>query len=396
MSWNQGGGSGGGGPWGGGGPGGPWGSGGRGFQPPNFEDSLRKLQNFLRRWLPGGGGGFGGGRGWALGIAIVVLLWLLSGFYRVEPDQEGIVLRWGAFDRKATPGLNYHLPSPIEEALTPTVTRINRVEIGYRTNQAVGRTTEVPEESLMLTGDENIVDINFTVFWLVKDAEDYVFNIRNPDGTVKSAAESAMREIIGHTEIASALAEGRGKIETDTQALLQGILDYYGAGIEITQVQLQKVDPPGPVIDAFRDVQSAKIDQQRLVNEAEAYRNDVVPRAHGDASRIDQEAQAYKAQVVLQAQGDAARFDSVYQSYKASQDVTARRLYIETMESILKNTNKVVIDRAAAGSGVLPYLPLPSLPATQPAPLAATAAPSTANPGSGASSMAPASTGGSR
>src|SRR5579863_1916885 len=211
MSWNQGGGGGGGGPWGGGGggpwgggPGGPWGSGGRGgFQPPNFEDSLRKLQNFLRRWLPGGGGGLGGGRGWALGIAIVVLLWLLSGFYRVDPDQEGIVLRWGAFDRTATPGLNYHLPSPIEEALTPTVTRVNRVEIGYRTNQAVNRTTEVPEESLMLTGDENIVDINFTVFWLVKDAEDYVFNIRNPDGTVKSAAESAMREIIGHTEIAS-------------------------------------------------------------------------------------------------------------------------------------------------------------------------------------------------
>ena len=387
MSWNQGGG---GGPWGsGGGPGGPWGSGGRGFQPPNFEDSLRRLQNFLRRWLPGGGGGFGGGRGWALGFAIVVLLWLVSGFYRVEPDQEGIVLRWGAFDRTATPGLNYHLPSPIEEALTPVVTRVNRVEIGYRTNQAVGRTTEVPEESLMLTGDENIVDINFTVFWLVKNAKDYVFNIRNPDATVKSAAESAMREIIGHTEIASAPAEGRAKIETDTQALLQGILDYYGAGIEITQVQLQKVDPPGPVIDAFRDVQSAKIDEQRLVNEAESYRNDVVPRAHGDASRIDLESQAYKAQVVLQAQGDAARFQSVYQAYQASKDVTARRLYIETMESILKSTNKVVIDRAASASGVLPYLPLPALPTPPPAPRPSVAVPSTANPGSGAASSAP-------
>lgn len=379
MSWNQGGG--GGGPWGGGGgPGGPWGSGGRGgFQPPNFEDSLRQLQNFLRRWLPGGGAGLGGGRGWALGFAVVVLLWALSGFYRVEPDQEGIVLRFGAFDRTATPGLNYHLPSPIEEALTPTVTRVNRVEVGYRTNEAVGRTTEVPEESLMLTGDENIVDIDFTVFWLVKDAKDYVFNIRNPDATVKSAAESAMREIIGHTEIASALAEGRGKIETDTQALLQGILDYYGAGIEITQVQLQKVDPPGPVIDAFRDVQSAKIDQQTLVNQAEAYRNDVVPRAHGDASRIEQESEAYKAQVVLQAQGDAARFESVYQSYQASKEVTARRLYIETMENILKNTNKVLIDRTASGSGVLPYLPLPSLPAMETKPLPAAAAPATSS-----------------
>jgi membrane protease subunit HflK len=376
MSWNQGGG-GGGGPWGSGG-GGPWGSGGRGggggFQPPNFEDSLRNLQNFLKRWLPGGGSGLGGGRGWILGFIIIVFLWLLSGFYRVEPDQEGIVLRWGAFDRKATPGLNYHLPSPIEEALTPIVTRVNRVEIGYRSNAAVGRTTEVPEESLMLTGDENIVDINFTVFWLVKDAENYVFNIRNPEITVKAAAESAMREVMGHTEIASAFAEGRGKIETDTQALAQGILDYYGAGIEITQVQLQKVDPPGPVIDAFRDVQSAKIDQQRATNEAEAYRNDVVPRAHGDASRIDQEAQAYKAQVVLQAQGDAARFQSVYRSYAASQDVTARRLYIETMESILKNTNKVVIDRAASASGVLPYLPLPAIPANPAAVPAAPAA----------------------
>ena len=404
MSWNQGGsGGGGGGPWGGGGGGGPWGSGGPGspwggrggFQPPNFEDSLRRLQNFLKRWLPGGGGGFGGGRGWALGIAVVVTLWAFSGFYRVEPDQEGIVLRWGAYDRTATPGLNYHLPSPIEEALTPTVTRVNRVEIGYRTNQAVNRTTEVPEESLMLTGDENIVDINFTVFWLVKNAQDYVFNIRNPDGTVKSAAESAMREIIGHTEIASALAEGRGKIETDTEALLQGILDYYGSGIQITQVQLQKVDPPGPVIDAFRDVQSAKIDQQRLVNEAEAYRNDVVPRAHGDAARIDQEAQAYKAQVVLLAQGDAARFQSILQSYNAAKDVTARRLYIETMESILKNTNKVLIDRGVSGSGVLPYLPLPSLPATAPAAITAAPVPSTANPGSGAAGMAPA-TGGAR
>jgi len=381
MSWNQGGGGGGGGgpwgsgggPWGTGGPGGPWGSGGRGFQPPNFEDSLRKLQNFLKRWLPGGG--LGGGRGWILGFIIIVFLWLLSGFYRVEPDQEGLVLRWGAFDRKATPGLNYHLPSPIEEALTPTVTRINRIEVGYRTNQAVSRVTEVPEESLMLTGDENIVDINFTVFWLVKDAKNYVFNIRNPELTVKAASESAMREIIGHTEIANALAEGRGKIETDTQALAQGILDYYGAGIDITQVQLQKVDPPGPVIDAFRDVQSAKIDQQRLVNEAESYRNDVVPRAHGDASRIDQEAQAYKAQIVLQAQGDAARFQSVYQSYAVSQDVTARRLYIETMESILKNTNKVVIDRSASGSGVLPYLPLPAIPASPAAEAPASAAP---------------------
>lgn len=385
MSWNQGGG---GGPWGSGGGPGPWGSGGGrgGFQPPNLEDALRRLQNLLRQILPSGGRAGGGNpRVWALGFALVVILWLVSGFYRVDPDQEGIVLRFGAYTTRTNPGLNWHWPWPIEEALTPTVTRVNRVEIGYRTSLAAGtnaRTTDVPEESLMLTGDENIVDINFTVFWLVKDAQAYVFNIRNPELTVKSAAESAMREIIGHTEIATAFAEGRGKIETDTQQLLQEILDYYGAGIEITQVQLLKVDPPDPVIDAFRDVQSAKIDLQTLVNQAEAYRNDVVPRAHGDAARVGQEAQAYRAQIVLQAQGDAARFQSVYDAYKVSQDVTARRLYIETMESVLKSTSKVLIDKSASNSGVVPYLPLPGLvpraPSAAPAPAAATSAPTPA------------------
>ncbi len=372
MSWNQGGG--GGGPWGGGGggPGGPWGGAGGGgnFRPPNFEDSLRRLQDLLRRILPGGGAPLGGGKGWLLGFAVILALWVASGIYRVDPDQQGVVLRFGAYDRFANPGLNFHLPWPIEEALTPTVTRINRVEVGYRASLQLGRTgsiSQVPEESLMLTGDENIVDINFSVFWLVKDSKSYLFNIRNPELTVKSAAESAMREVIGHTEIASALAEGRGKVEIDTQNLLQEILDAYGAGIGVTQVQLQKVDPPGPVIDAFRDVQSAKIDMQRLVNEAQSYANNIVPVAHGDASRVDQEAQAYRAQIVLQAQGDASRFQSVYAAYQASQDVTARRLYIETMESILKNTNKVLIDRTASGTGVLPYLNLPALPATRPA-----------------------------
>jgi membrane protease subunit HflK len=223
----------------------------------------------------------------------------------------------------------------------------------------------------MLTGDENIVDVNFTVFWLVKDAPYYLFNIRDPEMTVKAAAESSMREVIGHTEIASALAEGRAKIENDTQKLLQEILDSYGSGVQITQVQLQKVDPPGPVIDSFRDVQSAKIDQQTLINQSQAYANSVVPQARGDAARAVQEAEAYKAQIVLQAQGDAARFDSVYQSYKASQDVTARRLYIETLESVLKNTKKILIDKNASQSGVVPYLPLPGLSAPAPSPSAA-------------------------
>ncbi len=352
MTWQPPGG--GGGPWGGGGS--PWGRPG-GFRPPDFEDFLRRAQARIRSWLPGGGGR---GKGAVLVVAAVVVLWLVSGFYVVDPDELGVVLRFGAYNRTATPGLNYHLPAPFEKVLIPKVTRVNRIEIGYRSE---GPQREVPAESLMLTGDENIVDINFTVFWLIKDAKDYLFNIRNPDGTVKVAAESAMREIIGHTLIASALAEGRAKIETDTKTLLQEILDSYRSGIEVTQVQLQKVDPPAPVIDAFRDVQSAKIDQQRYINEAQTYANNLVPVAQGDAARIVQEAQAYKAQVVLQAQGDAARFLSVYNAYRAAPDVTARRLYIETLEDILKNTHKVVVDRAASASGVVPYLPLPNLAA---------------------------------
>ena len=276
------------------------------------------------------------------------------------------MLRFGAYNRTTQPGLNYHLPSPIEKVLKPSVTRVNRTEIGYRGAEGSAirgaATRQVPEEALMLTGDENIVDINFTVFWVIKDATAYLFNIRAPDATVKSAAESAMREVIGETPIAQALAEGRGKIETDTQALLQGILNSYVAGIEVTQLQLLKVDPPGPVIDAFRDVQRALADRERLRNEAEAYRNDVIPRARGDAARIKQEADAYRQEIVARAQGDADRFNSVYRAFKVAQDVTLERLYLETMEEVLKSSNKVIIDRSAeGGSGVLPFLPLPAL-----------------------------------
>jgi len=355
----------GGGPWSGGnrGNGGGPGPRGRGPQPPDFEELLRRGQDRFRRLLPGNFNT----RTWiALGVIAVVVLWLLNGFYTVAADEVGVVLRFGAYNRTTQPGLNYHLPAPIEKALTPSVTRVNRTEIGYRSAEASpGRgaaTRQLPEEALMLTGDENIVDINFAVFWVIKDAKAYLFNIRNPDATVKSAAESAMREVIGETPIAQALAEGRGKIETDTHGLLQGILDAYGAGIEVTQVQLQRVDPPGPVIDAFRDVQRALADRERLRNEAEAYRNDIVPKARGAAAAVKQEAEAYRQEIIARSQGDAARFTSVYQAFKAAQDVTLQRLYLETMEEVLKNSNKVVIDKSAqGGSGVLPYLPLPAL-----------------------------------
>ncbi|MBV9827297.1 MAG: FtsH protease activity modulator HflK [Alphaproteobacteria bacterium] len=371
-----GGGAGGGGPWGGGsgggrgngqGPGGggpdgppPGRPGPRGPRPPDFEEMLRRGQDRFRRAMPGG---FNTGAGILIVVAALIVLWLASGFYRVLPDEVGVVLRFGAYNRTTQPGLNYHLPSPIEEAETPSVTRVNRTEIGYRSSEGrQASTRQVPEEALMLTGDENIVDINFSVFWAVKDAKAYLFNIRDPEMTVKSAAESAMREVIGETPIAEALAEGRGKIETDTRKLLQQLLDSYQAGIEISAVQLQRVDPPDPVIDAFRDVQRAIADRARLRNEAESYRNDILPRARGDAVRIRQEAEAYRQQVINGAEGDASRFDQVYQAFKAAKDVTAQRLYIETMEDILKSSKKVIIDKSAGGQGgVLPYLPLPDL-----------------------------------
>jgi membrane protease subunit HflK len=368
MPWtNQGGGSGGGGgPWGGGPS--PWGRPPQGG--PNVEDIIRKSQERLRGMLPGG---FGSKPVVVLVVVVVLAFWVLNGFYRVQPDEVGVVLRFGAFNRLANPGLNYHLPWPIESAETPKVTRVNRTDVGYRpgVQRVSGRAQQVPEEALMLTGDENIVDINFFVLWHIKDAKAFLFNVAEPEQTVKAAAESAMREVIGRTQIASAFAEGRGKIETDTQALLQEILDSYNAGVQIQNVQLQRVDPPSQVIDAFRDVQSAKIDQQRLINEAQAYSNNVVPVAHGDASRIVQEAEAYRQQVVRNAEGDAARFLSVYDSYKQAEDVTARRLYIETMQSILQHTSKIILDKAAASSGVVPYLPLPQLvtpPQTRPTP----------------------------
>jgi membrane protease subunit HflK len=358
MPWKEQGG-GGGGPWGGGNGQGPWGrgpgGGGRGPQPPNLEDLIRRIQDRLRKIIPGGGGG---GIVLAAG-AVILLLWSATGIYRVGPDELGVVMRFGAYHETTVPGLHYHLPSPIESVETPKVTLVNRTEIGVAGESLRGNARqELPEEALMLTGDENIVDINVTVLWVIKNAQDYLFKIRNPGQAVKSAGEAAIREIVGRTLIASVLAEGRGKVETDTQALLQSILDSYDAGVQITQVQLQKADPPREVIDSFRDVQRALTDRDRAKNEAEAYHNDVVPRARGEAEKIVQAAGAYQQQVVAGAQGDAQRFVSVLNAYRVSKDVTAERLYLETMEQVLKKVNKVLIDKTA---GVMPYLPLPGL-----------------------------------
>ena len=362
MPWsNKGGGWQGGGGDNGGGGGGPWGQGSGGQQPPDLEELLRKSQDNLKKFLPGGGGS---GKVVALIALVLVALWASSGFYKVGADEQGVVLRFGEYDGfPKGPGLHYHLPSPIETALTPKVTRINRIDIGYRTSGDTGRSTarrDVAEESLMLTGDENIVDIDFAVFWRIKDAGRYLFNIDNPEATVKATAESAMREIIGKTNIAAAFAEGRQKVEQSAQDLLQSVLDGYESGIQVTEVKLQKVDPPSAVIDSYRDVQRAKADAERERNEAEGYANDIIPRARGEAAKMVQEAEAYKAEVVARAEGDANRFLAVYNEFVQARDVTTKRLYLETMEEVLRGMNKVVID-SKGGQGVVPYLPLPEL-----------------------------------
>jgi membrane protease subunit HflK len=365
MPWtNQGGGGGGGGPWGSGGKG-PWGSGspppGGGSQPPDLEEILRRGQDKLRRVLPGGNLG---GKGFALLALAALVLWGFSGFFRVEPDELGVVLRFGKDVREVQPGLNYHLPYPIESALTPKALRINKIDIGMRQVED-GRgsaTRDVPAESLMLTGDENIVDVDFAVLWKVKPngVGEYLFNIQNPEGTVKAVAESAMREVIGRSDIQPILTGARQTIEAAVQELMQKTLDHYGAGILIQQVQLQKVDPPTQVIDAFRDVQAARIDLDRSVNEAQTYANRVVPEAKGNVAKITQAAEAYKSQTVAQATGETSRFTSIYEQYKKAPDVTRERMYLETMERVLGAADKIIID-GKDGTGVVPYLPLNEL-----------------------------------
>ena len=334
----------------------------RGPTPPDIDEIVKKIQNTINRFF---GGGKGGTKPLLFGLIILVVIWALSGLYRVLPDEQGVVLRFGKFVNTTQPGLNYHFPYPIESALTPKVTKVNRIDIGFRSERDSGFGTgggvaDVPEESLMLTGDENIVNIDFSVFWVIKDAGKFLFKIQDPEGTVKAAAETAMREVIARSNIQPILTEGRSIIEIDTQEIIQQILDEYNSGIQITQVQTQKADPPDQVIDAFRDVQAARADMERSKNEAEAYANDVIPRARGEAAQILQAAEAYKKQVVAQAEGEASRFLSIYNEYAKAKVVTQERMFLETMEKVLADINKIIIDKNS-GSGVVPYLPLQEL-----------------------------------
>jgi membrane protease subunit HflK len=366
MPWNsqgggwQGGGNGG----GGGGNRGPWGQGpsggggGGGPQKPDLEDMIRKGQDTLKQFTPGSGGGFSRP---LIALAVIGVLAFLIGrdsYYVVQPSQQGVVLRFGEFVRTDGSGFNLKLPF-VETALTPEVTRVQQTDIGFR-RVGQDRRNDIKDESLMLTGDENIVDIDFSVQWIIADASKFLFQIENPPQTLKVVAESAMREVIGQTDIQAMLTTDKGRIESKVRALVQSTLDDYDAGIAIQGVKLQQVDPPSNVIDAFRDVQRAKADRERKKNEADAYANSIVPVARGEAAKMLEEAEAYKQQKIAEAEGEASRYAAIANEFSRNPEVTGRRLYLETMEEVLKGMDKVIIDDKG-GQGVVPYLPLNEL-----------------------------------
>lgn len=296
---------------------------------------------------------FGGWLKYAL--LLIALLWLASGFYQVQPSEQGVVLRFGRYADTTDAGLHYHLPYPIEDVIKVNVTQERSINLGSAENRDYRNNAFT--ESHMLTGDENIVDINLTIVWKIKDAKDYLFSMRSPDATVSVAAQSVLREIVGQSEMQPIITGDRGKVEDDTKDELQRVLDEFGAGIQIVRVKLQKADPPREVVDAFNEVQRAKADMERFKNEAEAYRNEVLPKAHGKAAQILQDAEAYKATMINKAQGEADRFASVYAAYKSGKEVTVKKMYLEAMEDVLQKSGKVIVDPSQKGN-LLPILQL--------------------------------------
>lgn len=335
----------------------PWDDGGEKLWPEGNIFSANKIIDFTKLKEPKDN--FGGYL--KSGIFVLIFLWVISGFYQVQPSEEGVVLRFGKYVDTTSAGLHYHLPYPLEEVIKVNVTQERSINLGTSGGNGYSTFTE----SHMLTGDENIVDINLTVVWKIKDAKDYLFNVRDPDETVQVAAQSVLREIVGQSEMQPIITGDRGKVEDDTKDELQRVLDEFGAGVQIVRVKLQKADPPREVVDAFNEVQRAKADMERFKNEAEAYRNEVLPKAKGRAAQITQDAEAYKAATINKAQGEAGRFASVYEAYKQGKTVTIKKMYLDTMEKVLQNSNTIVLDQSQK-SGVLPILPLKnSLPAKE-------------------------------
>ncbi|MEN8236279.1 MAG: FtsH protease activity modulator HflK [Pseudomonadota bacterium] len=361
MPWNsQGGGN------------GPWGShkgpkrySSGGGQPPDFDEIIRKSQDRFRQFFPKGWGGFSV---FIAAFGVLVVLWMSTGIYNVTEGEQAVVLRFGKWIQTTGPGLRYHLPYPIETVIKRRVDKINRINSGtdpleFSKVSFGGKVLRaVEDQPLMLTGDENIVDGNFTVLWFIKDLGQYLFKARSPDETVKIAAESIIREIIAQTPIADILTKGRGDINEKARVQLQKLVDEYQLGIQIQELLLQKVDPPASVVESFRDVQRAVTDQERMVNEAQAYHNDLIPRAKGDAIKFVQQAKGQQAVIVARAEGESARFLAVLKEYRLAPEVTRRRMYLETMQKIFGRTGMVLIDSNAKGAqGVVPYLPLTEL-----------------------------------
>ena len=347
-------------PWGSGGNS-PWGGGGSSNNM-DFEDSIKKAKEKFGKFK------IGGPKNFSILILVGLLIWLATGFYRVEPDEQGIELLFGKWNKTTTqPGLHYFFPTPMGQTMTPKVEVIRKINVGFRSASDLGfaSTTnaerKVIEESLMLSGDQNIADVGFTVLYKIKDAGNFLFKLRNPETTVKDMSESVMREIVGQRNLQFLLTEGRQEVEQDVRLLLQDILDSYESGILIQSIQLQSIDPPDQVIDAFDEVQRAKQDKERLVNEANSYLNKIVPNARGEAAKLIEEARAYKEQVVKQAEGVAQNFIDVYNSYKSAKKVTKRRIYLETLGVVLNGKNKIILDDNGSGQGVVPYLPLNEL-----------------------------------
>ncbi len=389
MSWDDNSGNKGRNPWGtpggdksGGGRKNPWGSGNgggngngngggrgpRGPEQPDFDDILNRIQGGMKDLFPGN---MGGGKIILGGVAALVALWLASGLYIVNPGEHAVVQRFGAWNRTVdSEGLKYRLPTPIENVATFNVNEIRTMNIGFTgpmtRSSGTSPSNDVPEESLMLTSDFNIVDLDFVIQWNISSAEDFIFNIENPENTLRKVAQSAIREVVGQTRMFSIITTERGAVADNAKAIMQSILDDYKSGINITQVLINSAEVHPDVQSAFQDVQSAKQDGEDVQNRAQAYREDIIPKARGAATRIRQESEAYQQSVIARASGDADRFNSILTAYQSGQDVTKERMYIETMESVLKNAQKIIMDDKS-GRGVVPYLPLNELNRTAPA-----------------------------
>jgi modulator of FtsH protease HflK len=370
MPWNDN--KGGGGGWNSGGGRGPWGqgpSGGRGngpnIRPPDLDEVFKRGRDWLRQMFPNRSPN-------SVVVAIIggviLALWLWMGIYVIPPAEQGIVLRFGAYVDTLSPGFHLRFPPPIETVNRVNVGETRQTNVGFRTSEDSESASSAVRESMMLTGDQNIMHVDFTVQWQVKNALEFLFQVEDVENTVKAVSESAIREFVGQTPVDLIMTVNRGKIEEQVRETVQRVLDSYRAGVSIISVSLQTTQAPQEVIDAFNDVQAASADRDRKVNEAQKYANTIVPRARGDAAKIEQDAAAYKEQAVTLAKGEAQKFMSVLEQYRVAPQVTRERLYVETMERILGRTNKVILE--SKGSGVIPYMPLPGLGLrpTQPAP----------------------------